>query len=56
MQRAHQPGAPNEVYAYDALSQLTDVWTGTAAITSYDHNQTYTLDPLSNRRIAESGA
>jgi RHS repeat-associated protein len=61
MQRAHQSGAPADVYQYDALSQLTQVWYGAdatdpAAIITYDRLQTYTLDPLGNRlEVQENG-
>jgi YD repeat-containing protein len=54
MQRAKQPGAPHEVYQYDSLNQLTEVWYGADAetpdtIIGYDRHQAYTLDPLGNR-------
>ena len=54
MQRAHQSGAPYELYQYDSLNQLTEVWTGADAatpddITDYERHQNYNLDPLGNR-------
>lgn len=54
MQRLHKTGTPADVYQYDGLYQLTQVWYGAnsispAAITSYDDQHTYTLDTLGNR-------
>ncbi len=54
MQRAHESSAPHEVYQYDSLNQLTDVWYGADAddpnnLTDYERHQVYNLDPLGNR-------
>ena len=54
MQRAHQSGAPYELYQYDSLNQLSEVWTGADAadpedLTDYEQHQAYDLDPLGNR-------
>jgi RHS repeat-associated protein len=60
MQRAHQAGAPADVYAYDSQYQLTQVWYGAdatdpAAITTYDHLQVYDLDTVGNRLAVQDG-
>ena len=54
MQRVHQSGQPADVYEYDNLYQLTQVWYGAdatdpATVTSYDLWQSYDLDTLGNR-------
>ena len=54
MQRAHHSGSPYEVYQYDSLNQLTEVWYGADAadpdnLTDYERHQAYDLDPLGNR-------
>lgn len=54
MQRYHRPGQPADVYQYDALYQLAQVWYGAdstdpISITAYDHLQQYDLDNLGNR-------
>ncbi|MCP5101666.1 MAG: hypothetical protein GY943_39495, partial [Chloroflexi bacterium] len=54
MQRNHQPNQPTDVYEYDDLYQLVNVWYGAdattpAAITSYATTQNYDLDMLGNR-------
>ena len=54
MQRNHRPGLPSEVYQYDDLTQLVQVWYGAdattpTAISSYTRHQDYTLDKLGNR-------
>ena len=54
MQRWHAAGHPADVYQYDGLYQLTQVWYGADAtepssIASYDWLQWYDLDPLGNR-------
>ena len=54
MQRWHETGHPDDVYQYDNLYQLTQVWYGADAtdpgsITSYDSLQWYDLDSLGNR-------
>lgn len=58
MQRNHRPGQLADVYAYDGLYQLTNVWYGAdattpAAITSYASGQGYDLDLLGNRLTVE---
>ncbi|MCW5844574.1 MAG: right-handed parallel beta-helix repeat-containing protein, partial [Caldilinea sp.] len=54
MQRAHESGQPADVYLYDGLEQLIQVWYGAnatdpAAISSYAKLQSYKLDALGNR-------
>jgi RHS repeat-associated protein len=54
MQRYQQADHPADVYQYDGLYQLTQVWYGANAtspgsITAYDHLQRYDLDTLGNR-------
>lgn len=54
MQRNHRPNQPADVYEYDNLYQLSNVWYGadattSGAIGSYDTTQTYDLDMLGNR-------
>ncbi len=54
MQRSHQPNQPADVYKYDGLYQLVNVWYGAdattpGAITSYASTQGYDLDDLGNR-------
>ena len=54
MQRYQKAGHPADVYQYDGLYQLTQVWYGANAtvpgsITAYDHLQRYDLDTLGNR-------
>ena len=59
MQRAHQSGAPYELYQYDSLNQLSEVWTGADAanpedLTDYEQHQSYDLDPLGNRLLLDA--
>jgi len=54
MQRWHKPGQPADVYQYDGLNQLTQVWYGAnatapGAISGYERLQRYQLDDLGNR-------
>ena len=54
MQRVHESGQPADVYEYDELYQLTQVWYGAdatepGAITGYDRLQWYDLDDVGNR-------
>ncbi|MCP4397720.1 MAG: hypothetical protein GY801_10525 [bacterium] len=54
MQRGHGPGASHEVYQYDTLNQLIEVWYGADDetpddISDYERHQAYNLDPLGNR-------
>ncbi|RLC79879.1 MAG: hypothetical protein DRJ03_22670 [Chloroflexi bacterium] len=62
MQRLHRPGQPADVYQYDALYQLTQVWYGAdstdpGSIIAYDHLQWYDLDSLGNRlEVQNDGA
>jgi RHS repeat-associated protein len=54
MKRAHLPGQPSDVYQYDDLYQLEQVWYGAdatdpGAITTYEGIQGYNLDMLRNR-------
>lgn len=54
MQRWHKANHPADVYQYDGLYQLTQVWYGAnattpPAITAYDHLQWYHLDTVGNR-------
>lgn len=58
MQRVHQFGQPADVYQYDTLYQLTQVWYGADAtnpddITSYTGMAQYDLDALGNRLEVE---
>lgn len=59
MQRTHKSGAPTDVYRYDKLYQLTQVWYGAdttepGGITAYDALHAYTLDPVGNRLEVEN--
>ncbi|MCP4356607.1 MAG: RHS repeat protein, partial [Chloroflexi bacterium] len=62
MQRAHRTGQPSDVYEYDDLYQLTQVWYGADAtnptsINNYDSLQWYDLDNLGNRlEVQNDGA
>jgi RHS repeat-associated protein len=62
MQRYHVTGQPADVYQYDGLYQLAQVWYGADAtdplsITSYAHLQGYDLDLLGNRlEVTHDGA
>ncbi|HET6444852.1 MAG TPA: RHS repeat-associated core domain-containing protein, partial [candidate division Zixibacteria bacterium] len=54
MKRAHLPGQPSDVYQYDDLYQLEQVWYGAdatdpSAISNYESIQGYNLDMLRNR-------
>ncbi len=54
MQRAHKDGAPADIYEYDGLYQLTQVWYGANGLTkdemtTFDRQQFYELDTLGNR-------
>jgi len=54
VKRAHLPGQPADVYKYDDLYQVEQVWYGAdatdpGAITTYEGIQGYNLDMLSNR-------
>ncbi|MGB0384815.1 MAG: kelch repeat-containing protein [Ardenticatenaceae bacterium] len=54
MQRAHKPNQPADVYQYDGLYQLTQVWYGADStdpdtITTQDVRKNYQLDTLGNR-------
>lgn len=58
-QRWQAPGHPADVYAYDGLGQVTQVWYGAdatdpAAISAYDHLQEYDLDNVGNRLAVEN--
>jgi RHS repeat-associated protein len=61
-QRYQKAGHPADVYQYDGLYQLTQVWYGANAtapgsITAYDHLQRYDLDTLGNRlEVQNDGA
>lgn len=61
MQRNHRPGQLADVYEYDGLYQLVDVWYGAdattpGAITSSASEQSYNLDDLGNRlTVTEDG-
>lgn len=57
MQRNHQLGQPVDVYEYDRLYQLVNIWYGAdattpGAITSYESHEGYDLDVLGNRLTA----
>lgn len=57
MQRNHQLGQPADVYEYDGLYQLVNIWYGAdattpGAITSYESHEGYDLDVLGNRLTA----
>jgi RHS repeat-associated protein/uncharacterized repeat protein (TIGR01451 family) len=62
MQRWHEAGHPADVYQYDDLYQLTQVWYGADAtnpgdITDYDRLQWYDLDTVGNRlEVQNDGA
>ncbi len=50
----HKAGAPADLYRYDALGQLTEVWYGAdttdpGTFTGYDRAQSYDFDPVGNR-------
>ena len=57
----HDVGQPADVYAYDSLYQLSDVWYGADAtavgsITSYDRQQGFNMDRNGNRlSVSEDG-
>ena len=61
MQRNHRPGQLADVYEYDGLYQLVNVWYGAdattpGAISSHSSEQSYDLDDLGNRlTVTEDG-
>lgn len=59
MQRAHKANQPADVYQYDKLYQVTQVWYGAnatdpTAVTSFNHKQSYQLDLVYNRLAVEN--
>lgn len=60
-QRAHQPDQPADVYRYDGLDRVTQVWYGAdattpEAITTQDQLQEYELDATGNRLVVRNDA
>jgi RHS repeat-associated protein len=62
LKRGHLPGQPADVYQYDGLYRPTQVWYGAdstdpGSISTYDRQQSFDLDLLSNRlQMNDDGA